>query len=79
MKRPERRRYAADEAGLTKRELAVRYYPGCSEECAVRRLRDDIVRCRPLSEALTAMGYRSRLWRFTPAQVEAIYEHLGEP
>ena len=80
MKRPERRRYAADEvAGFDKRVLAQLYYPENSPRIAVRRLKQAIRRCPELAAELTAHGYRPRLRRFTPAEVGLLYEYLGEP
>lgn len=80
MKRPERRRYAADEvAGFDKRVLAEQYYPENTTECAMKRLRQDILRCAELSAELRRVGYSTRQHRFTPAQVALLYEYLGEP
>ena len=77
-----RRRFhyeADDVAAHDKRVLACLYHPHNTEEKAVARLREDILRCPELLHALQRVGYRPRLRTFTPAQVALLFEYLGEP
>ena len=76
----ERRRYAADEvAGFDKRVLAQLYYPENTAACAMKRLRQDIMRCAELGAELRRVGYSTHQHRYTPAQVALLYYYLGEP
>ncbi len=63
----------------TKKELALMYFPYSSPRIAVNHLRSWLTRCKPLNEALKAMDYRPGCKYFTPRQVKAIVEQLGEP
>lgn len=63
----------------TKKELALLYFPGCLPHSAVNHLMTWIHRCQPLWSQLQEMGYCNRTKRFTPREVNAIVEHLGEP
>lgn len=60
-------------------ELAQLYSPSLAPGAAWRRLAEWIDHYPGLRERLAALGYRpgSRSW--TPAQVEAIVEAIGEP
>jgi hypothetical protein len=64
---------------LPKGTLAALYFPKSSPETAVRHLMRWVELCRPLSEALSALGYRKSQKVLTVKQVAAIYEFLGEP
>lgn len=63
----------------TKKELALRFFPGSTPETAVKHLMALIRRNDMLWDALQEMGYYSRSKTFTPRQVQAIIEWLGEP
>ena len=61
-------------------ELAQLYSPKISPEAAWRKLKGWIAYYPGLTERLQALGYRHRQQRtFTPAQVRAIIEAIGEP
>jgi hypothetical protein len=63
----------------TKKELALCYFPGSSPRTAVNHLMSWIHRCTPLWTQLQATGYQPTSKDFTPRQVRAIVEQLGEP
>ncbi len=63
----------------TKKELALMYFPDSSPHTAVSHLMSWIRRCTPLWEQLQATGYEPTCKTFTPRQVKAIVEQLGEP
>ena len=63
----------------TKKELALMYFPESMPRTAVNHLMAWINRCTQLLEQLQATGYQSTCKAFTPRQVKAIVEHLGEP
>ena len=63
----------------TKKELALMYFPKSSPPTAVYHLMCWIRRCAPLWEQLQATGYEKNCKTFTPRQVRAIVEQLGEP
>ena len=63
----------------TKKELALCYFPDSRPHTAVNHLMSWIQRCTPLWEQLQQMGYISTCKLFTPRQIRAIVEHLGEP
>ena len=63
----------------TKKELALMYFPESMPRTAVNHLMAWINRCTQLSDQLQATGYQSTCKAFTPRQVKAIVEHLGEP
>ena len=63
----------------TKKELALQYFPDSMPRTAVNHLMSWIRRCRPLWTELQATGYTTTSKSFTPRQVRAIVEHLGEP
>ena len=63
----------------TKKELALMYFPESMLRTAVSHLMAWITRCTQLSEQLQATGYQPTCKAFTPRQVKAIVEHLGEP
>ncbi len=63
----------------TKKELALMYFPDSSPRTAVNHLMAWIHRCSPLWEQLQTMDYYPNAKSFTPRQVRAIVEHLGEP
>lgn len=60
-------------------ELALAYSPDLSPMAAWRRLDQWIVRYPGLSAHLSSIGYRTGQRAWTPAQVKAIVEALGEP
>jgi hypothetical protein len=63
----------------TKKELALMYFPDSMPRTAVNHLMAWINRCAQLLEQLQATGYQPTCKAFTPRQVKAIVEHLGEP
>ena len=63
----------------TKKELALMYFPDSIPRTAVCHLMDWIRRCGPLWQQLQATGYIATNKEFTPRQVRAIVEMLGEP
>ena len=63
----------------TKKELALRYFPDSMPRTAVNHLMAWIRRCTPLHEQLQSMGYQPTSKAFTPRQVRAITEYLGDP
>ena len=63
----------------TKKELALCYFPDSNPRTAVNHLMSWIHRCTPLWEQLLQSGYCSTNKQFTPRQVRAIIEQLGEP
>ena len=60
----------------TKKELALMYFPESYPRTAVNHLMAWIHLCTPLWNELLDMGYRKT---FSPKQVKAIVEYLGEP
>ena len=63
----------------TKKELALLYFPSSQPRTAVKHLMAWISRCTDLSQQLYDMGYRLNVKGFTPRQVKAIVDYLGEP
>ena len=63
----------------TKKELALCYFPDSKPHTAVNHLMSWIARCAPLRQQLLDTGYCSTNKTFTPRQVQAIVEMLGEP
>lgn len=63
----------------TKKELALMYFPDSSPRTAVNHLMSWIHRCTLLWQQLQEMGYSTTSKAFTPRQVRAIVEQLGEP
>ena len=63
----------------TKKELALCYFPNSNPRTAVNHLMSWIQRCTSLWEQLQHMGYIGTSKAFTPRQVRAIVEQLGEP
>lgn len=63
----------------TKKELALMYFPESIPHTAVNHLMSWIRRCEPLWQQLQASGYHPNSKLFTPRQVQAIVEKLGEP
>ena len=63
----------------TKKELALMYFPDSIPRTAVSHLMGWIRRCTPLWQQLQATGYEPTCKTFTPRQVRAIVEQLGEP
>ena len=64
---------------FTKKELALMYFPESNPRTAVNHLMAWIRRCTPLWDELLAMGYHVTAKSFTPREVRAIMEYLGEP
>lgn len=71
------RTFSVREYGRT--ELAQLYCPDIAPESAWKKLRRWIELSPGLAERLSALGYDGRTRSFTPAQVQAIIEALGEP
>ena len=63
----------------TKKELALMYFPDSMPRTAFNHLMAWINRCTQLSDILQATGYQPSDKAFTPRQVKAIVEQLGEP
>ena len=63
----------------TKKELALMYFPESYPRTAVNHLMAWIHLCIPLWNELLDMGYRKTSKSFSPKQVKAIVEYLGEP
>ena len=63
----------------TKKELALCYFPNSLPRTAVNHLMAWIRRCTPLWQQLLASGYEATSKSFTPRQVRAIVEYLGDP
>ena len=63
----------------TKKELALLYFPYSAPRTAVNHLMSWIRNCKQLWQQLQEMGYCVSSKAFTPRQVKAIVEQLGEP
>ena len=63
----------------TKKELALLYFPDSLPRTAVNHLMAWIRNCKHLWAELQTMGYQPTSKGFTPRQVKAIVEQLGEP
>ncbi len=63
----------------TKKELALMYFPESSPRTAVNHLMAWVHRCSQLQRQLQETGYETTSKAFTPRQVRAIVEQLGEP
>ncbi len=63
----------------TKKELALMYFPESMPRTAVNHLMAWIRLCTPLWDELLKMGYCKTSKSFSPKQVKAIVEYLGEP
>ena len=63
----------------TKKELALLYFPDSNPRTAVNHLMSWIRNCKQLWQQLEATGYCTTSKAFTPRQVKAIVEQLGEP
>ena len=63
----------------TKKELALMYFPESYPRTAVNHLMAWIHLCAPLWNELLDMGYRKTSKVFSPKQVKAIVEYLGDP
>ena len=63
----------------TKKELALMYFPQSSPRTAVNHLMAWINLCTPLLSELEQTGYQKRNKAFSPKQVKAIVDYLGEP
>ena len=63
----------------TKKELALMYFPESMPRTAVNHLMAWIRLCIPLWDELLKMGYCKTSKSFSPKQVKAIVEYLGEP
>lgn len=63
----------------TKKELALLYFPYSAPRTAVNHLMAWIRKCARLWDELQATGYHVNSKAFTPRQVKAIVEQLGEP
>ena len=63
----------------TKKELALMYFPDSSPRTAVNHLMAWIRRCTRLWELLKETDYETTCKTFTPRQVRAIVDQLGEP
>ena len=63
----------------TKKELGLMYFPESMPRTAVNHLMSWIRRCQPLWDELQEMGYEKTCKSFTPKQVKAIFDNLGEP
>ena len=64
---------------ITKQELALLYFPNSAPRTAVNHLRQWIIRCTPLREALEQAHSRPADKYFTTRQMSLIFQFLGEP
>ncbi len=64
---------------ISKKELALLYFPHSSPDTARRRLMRWIRKCQPLVEALRREHYDSHSHMFTKRQVQIIIYYLDEP
>ena len=71
------REFNIKEYGRT--ELALAYCPDIAPESAWKKLKHWIDLNPALADRLPALGYDFLVRSFTPAQVRAIVEALGEP
>lgn len=62
-----------------RQQLAQMYSPDIAPESAWKKLKRWIQHSPGLTERLHALGYDSHTRSFTPAQVMAITDALGEP
>ena len=63
----------------TKKKLALMYFTESMPRTAVNHLMAWIRLCTPLWDELLKMGYCKTSKSFSPKQVKAIVEYLGEP
>lgn len=63
----------------SKQELAVMFFPYTEPLSAVRHLFNWVRRNAELTERLLRSGYSTYQKVLTPAQVNLIFEYLGEP
>jgi hypothetical protein len=63
----------------SKKELALMYFPDSLPRTAVNHLMAWIRRCTSLWQQLQDMGYQTTCKAFTPREVRAIVNQLGEP
>ena len=63
----------------SKKELALMYFPDSNPRTAVNHLMSWIRQCTQLWDELQTPGYSTTSKSFTPRQVRAIVEQLGEP
>ena len=63
----------------TKKELALLYFPDSLPRTAVNHLMAWIHQSKHLWAELQSTGYQPTSKAFTPRQVKAIVEQLGEP
>lgn len=63
----------------SKQQLATLYFPAIESVSAVRTLMTWIRRNKQLADLLMHAGYNMYQKMFTPAQVNLIFEYLGEP
>jgi hypothetical protein len=63
----------------SKKELALMYFPDSQPRTAVNHLMAWIRRCTSLWQQLQDMGYQTTCKAFTPREVRAIVNQLGEP
>lgn len=62
-----------------RQELAQLYRPDIQPESAWRKLKQWIEQYPGLTDSLSALGYNGHAHSFTPAQVKAIIDAIGEP
>lgn len=60
-------------------ELAQAYFPNMTPGAAYRKLKSWIESCSELAGRLAQLGYNRRRRSYTPAEVAAIFDLLGEP
>ena len=71
--------YKFEIRAYTKKELALMYFPDSNPRTAVNHLMSWIRHCTQLWDELQTTGYSTTSKSFTPRQVRAIVEQLGEP
>lgn len=62
-----------------RQELAQLYRTDIQPESAWRKLKQWIEQYPGLTDSLSALGYNGHAHSFTPAQVKAIVDAIGEP
>lgn len=65
--------------GYGRMELAQLYSPELTDIAAYRKMKKWIVLCPGLTERLADLGYQSGRRSYTPLEVRAIIDALGEP
>ncbi|GEM_PF-2900565 len=65
--------------GYTKSELAKLYFPYLAESSALKQFNIWVWRDKELAGLLRSRGLTPLTRRYTPRQIEIIFDYLGEP